>query len=109
MKITPRQAHIYRAWADFYGMLPLPLTDKHRLYRYKCGKKLADKLGVGQERVRRAVYATYRALELGESLPLEEKHCPKCHSTNLHQMPDTKAGNQQFYCLDCEHKFVWMG
>lgn len=106
-KITPRQAHIYRVWADFYGMLPLPLTEKHRLYRYKANKKLAEKLGVGQERVRRAVYQVYLALEAGELLPPEGKHCPKCHSKNLHQLPDTKAGNQQFYCQDCHHRFVW--
>lgn len=106
-KITPRQAHIYRTWADFYGMLPLPLTEKHLLYRYKCSKKLAEKLGVQQEHVRRAVYKVYRCLELGESLPPEGKHCPKCHSQNLYQLPDTKAGNQQFYCQDCHHRFVW--
>ena len=52
-KITPRQASIYRTWADHYGILPLPLTEKHRLYRYKCSKKLAEKLGVQQEHVRR--------------------------------------------------------
>jgi hypothetical protein len=107
MPITPRQANIYRAWADFYGILPLPLTEKHKLYRYKASKKLAEKLGVQQEHVRRAVYKVYRCLELGELLPPEEEHCPRCHSHNLHQLPDTKAGNRQFYCQDCHHKFVW--
>ena len=107
MPITARQANIYRAWADFYGILPLPLTEKHKLYRYKASKKLAEKLGVQQEQVRRAVYKVYRCLELGESLPPEEEHCPKCHSHNLHQLPDTKAGNRHFYCQDCHHRFVW--
>ena len=107
MPITPRQANIYRAWADFYGILPLPLTEKHKFYRYKASKKLAEKLGVQQEQVRRAVYKVYRCLELGESLPPKEEHCPKCYSHNLHQLPDTKAGNRQFYCQDCHHRFVW--
>jgi hypothetical protein len=103
--ISSRQAQIYRIWANLNNLDVFPVTSRHHHARQKV-KATAFELGITPEAVRKTIAKVLIYLNEGGELPPEADHCYRCQGTNIQQLPDTKAGNRQFYCLSCEKAFV---
>lgn len=59
--ITPTQAHIYLVWAKQNNLEPVPVTSRHRNYRFKVASTTAE-LGIGKERVRQVLAKVLKLL-----------------------------------------------
>lgn len=65
--ITPRQAHIYLVWAKNNKLDPVPVTSRHRHYRFKVASTTAE-LGIGKERVRQVLAKILNLLSKGKQI-----------------------------------------
>ena len=65
--ITPRQAHIYLVWAKNNNLDPVPVTSRHRNYRFKVASTTAE-LGIGKERVRQVLAKILKLLSKGSQI-----------------------------------------
>jgi hypothetical protein len=59
--ITARQAYIYLVWARNNKLDPVPVTSRHRHYRFKVASTTAE-LGIGKERVRQVLVKILKLL-----------------------------------------------
>lgn len=65
--ITPRQAHIYLVWAENNKLDPVPVTSRHRNYRFKVAST-TEELGIGKERVRQVLAKVLKLLSKGPQI-----------------------------------------
>lgn len=65
--ITPRQAYIYLVWAKNNNLDPVPVTSRHRNYRFKVASTTAE-LGIGKERVRQVLAKILNLLSKGKQI-----------------------------------------
>lgn len=65
--ITPRQAYIYLVWAKNNNLDPVPVTSRHRNYRFKVASTTAE-LGIGKERVRQVLVKILNLLSKGTQI-----------------------------------------
>lgn len=65
--ITPRQACIYLVWAKNNNLDPVPVTSRHRNYRFKVASTTAE-LGIGKERVRQVLVKVLNLLSKGNQI-----------------------------------------
>jgi hypothetical protein len=65
--ITPRQAYIYLVWAKNNNLDPVPVTSRHRNYRFKVASTTAE-LGIGKERVRQVLAKVLELLSKGTQI-----------------------------------------
>ncbi len=65
--ITPRQAYIYLVWAKNNNLDPVPVTSRHRNYRFRVASTTAE-LGIGKERVRQVLAKVLELLSKGTQI-----------------------------------------
>ena len=65
--ITSRQAYIYLVWAKNNKLDPVPVTSRHRNYRFKVASTTAE-LGIGKERVRQVLAKVLNLLSKGNQI-----------------------------------------
>ena len=65
--ITSRQAYIYLVWAKNNNLDPVPVTSRHRNYRFKVASTTAE-LGIGKERVRQVLAKVLNLLSKGNQI-----------------------------------------
>ena len=65
--ITSRQAYIYLVWARNNKLDPVPVTSRHRHYRFKVASTTAE-LGIGKERVRQVLAKVLNLLSKGTQI-----------------------------------------
>lgn len=65
--ITSRQAYIYLVWARNNNLDPVPVTSRHRNYRFKVASTTAE-LGIGKERVRQVLAKVLNLLSKGKQI-----------------------------------------
>lgn len=65
--ITPRQAYIYLVWAKNNNLDPVPVTSRHRNYRFRVASTTAE-LGIGKERVRQVLAKALELLSKGNQI-----------------------------------------
>lgn len=65
--ITSRQAYIYLVWAKNNNLDPVPVTSRHRNYRFKVASTTAE-LGIGKERVRQVLAKILNLLSKGNQI-----------------------------------------
>lgn len=65
--ITSRQAYIYLVWAKNNNLDPVPVTSRHRNYRFKVASTTAE-LGIGKERVRQVLAKILKLLSKGNQI-----------------------------------------
>ena len=65
--ITPRQAYIYLVWAKNNKLDPVPVTSRHRNYRFKVAST-TEELGIGKERVRQVLAKVLNLLSKGKQI-----------------------------------------
>ena len=65
--ITSRQAYIYLVWAKNNNLDPVPVTSRHRNYRFKVASTTAE-LGIGKERVRQVLAKILNLLSKGKQI-----------------------------------------
>ena len=65
--ITSRQAYIYLVWARNNNLDPVPVTSRHRNYRFKVASTTAE-LGIGKERVRQVLAKILNLLSKGKQI-----------------------------------------
>ena len=65
--ITPRQAYIYLVWAKNNNLDPVPVTSRHRNFRFKVASTTAE-LGIGKERVRQVLAKILKLLSKGSQI-----------------------------------------
>jgi hypothetical protein len=65
--ITSRQAYIYLVWAKNNNLDPVPVTSRHRNYRFKVATT-TEELGIGKERVRQVLAKILKLLSKGTQI-----------------------------------------
>ena len=65
--ITPGQAYIYLVWAKNNSLDPVPVTSRHRNYRFRVAATTAE-LGIGKERVRQVLAKVLELLSKGTQI-----------------------------------------
>jgi|LakMenE07Oct09ns_1017277.scaffolds.fasta_scaffold06157_1 hypothetical protein len=65
--ITARQAYIYLVWARNNNLDPVPVTCRHRNYRFKVASTTKE-LGIGKERVRQVLVKILNLLSKGKQI-----------------------------------------
>ena len=65
--ITSRQAYIYLVWAKNNNLDPVPVTSRHRNYRFKVATT-TEELKIGKERVRQVLAKVLRLLSKGPQI-----------------------------------------
>jgi hypothetical protein len=65
--ITPRQAYIYLVWAKNNNLDPVPVTSRHRNYRFRVASTTAE-LGIGKERIRQVLAKILKLLSKGTQI-----------------------------------------
>jgi hypothetical protein len=65
--ITSRQAYIYLVWARNNKLDPVPVTSRHRHYRFKV-TSTTEELGIGKERVRQVLAKVLNLLSKGTQI-----------------------------------------
>ena len=65
--ITSRQAYIYLVWAKNNKLDPVPVTSRHRNYRFKVAST-TEELGIGKERVRQVLAKVLNLLSKGPQI-----------------------------------------
>ena len=65
--ITSRQAYIYLVWAKNNKLDPVPVTSRHRHYRFKVASTTAE-LEIGKERVRQVLVKILNLLSKGKQI-----------------------------------------
>ena len=65
--ITSRQAYIYLVWAKNNNLDPVPVTSRHRNYRFKVATTTKE-LGIGKERVRQVLAKILKLLSKGPQI-----------------------------------------
>jgi hypothetical protein len=65
--ITSRQAYIYLVWAKNNNLDPVPVTSRHRNYRFRVAATTAE-LKIGKERVRQVLAKVLKLLSKGNQI-----------------------------------------
>jgi transposase-like protein len=103
--ITKRQAEIFRLFLRENNLAEDSCIEELQAAPKRV-KSTAKILGVDPETVRQTVSKVLNRLSQGQKLPPVGDFCPRCQGQELITLPDTLAGNPQFFCQSCQKNFV---